>query len=211
MSGETPSKDIPKENSENLASEAVTNAKDGSKVPEDLTQSDSTIEKENEDDSDSVDSALRSENCKQGWQRIRMNREICYRTMRYLFSLSRHLESHYRYDDILVVKPNMDNKLSISIFSDWLARTFNEVKRNLTAETVQPTINFKDAVKQLKDSILAVPVSINYEEMDAENYEFQDWVTVRGSLPEFSKYDGGRQTSEMNYPRPDFKMIDLQL
>ena len=105
-------------------------------------------------------------------------RDICYTIIITCFSISRFIESYYRYDDVLAVNLDLSKTLSISELYTWLERIFNQVKRDLKEKILPPSQTYEESMETILYNLRAVAVNIDFSMLIPKSYQLEDYHMV---------------------------------
>ena len=127
--------------------------------------------------------------------KVTHNRAICYQLLNILFSLSRYLESYYRYDDELAIRDDPNKSISIETYYTWVTLANNNIKMNLMSNYLPPTESYRAGMTMLMKTINSLSLNVDYTRLVSGSYQLSDYNLVRDSnLPEFRTDDEGDNT-----------------
>jgi hypothetical protein len=125
------------------------------------------------EESDSGEESTDSNTVCKNWHNIRRNRDIVYSIIRGLHQASRYLETYFRYDDILTILPDLENKLEISIFYISMNKLFNDMKIILLSDSLPATEFYRSQIELIFANLRAARVNIDPETLEINSQKIK--------------------------------------
>jgi hypothetical protein len=126
------------------------------------------------------------------WQKVRQCRQTAYQILDVLVSISRYLETNYRYDDILAVNTDLAVTLKISEYFEIVSIMTNNVIRTLQHDTLPPSVHFKESMDWILLKIRAVITYLDPADLREDTLQMRDWALVNTATIAYCDDDGGK-------------------